>query len=74
MDNARQTYFGPTALPEGAPVRVRNRFDGSWVSGFVVDHHDRSAEARVGGYVLRRLSDGSTLPVAFYDHELAPEP
>jgi hypothetical protein len=39
----------------------------------VVDHRGRTDETDVSGYVLRRMSDGSKLPVAFSDHEVAPE-
>src|ERR1700736_6738245 len=46
-------------LPAGVPVQVRNRFDGAWSSGFQL------LVAQPNGYLVRRLSDGSVLPVAF---------
>jgi hypothetical protein len=54
-------------------VQVRNHFDGAWASGFEVE---REREGRDDGralYVLRRLSDGSILPVAFDEEDVAPE-
>jgi len=44
-------------LRPGTVVEVRSRFDGSWSSGFEV------ADVEEAGYVIRRLSDGSVLPV-----------
>ena len=52
---------------EGARVEVRRRFDQSWARGFEI------AEVVEGGYRLRRLSDGSVLPVVFHDDELRAE-
>ena len=46
-------------LPVGTRVEVRNRFDGSWCTGFRV--HDQSLR----GYWLRRLSDAAVLPTVF---------
>lgn len=48
-----------TSISVGSPVEVRSRFDDRWIHGFSV--------AGVGddGYQLRRLSDGSILPVWF---------
>ena len=49
----------PGDLLVGVPVEVRNRFDDRWSHGFSI--------AAVGddAYQLRRLSDGSILPVWF---------
>jgi hypothetical protein len=46
-------------LTPGTRVEVRIEFDGRWSKGFEVD------ESVGGGYVLRRLSDGSVLPRTF---------
>lgn len=46
-------------LTVGTEVEVRRRFDGGWARGFTV------ADCSDGRYRLRRLSDGSVLPVAF---------
>jgi hypothetical protein len=50
-------------LPDLAPgtrVEVRNRFDGSWSRGFVVDGAEED-----GRYRITRRSDGELLPTAF---------
>lgn len=48
----------PAVLPPGTRVEVRKRFDNSWASGFeIVDDDGRD------GYRVRRLSDGSELPL-----------
>ncbi len=44
------------AFAVGTSVDVRNRFVGSWSSGFEVAGHVAD------GYLIRRLSDGSVLP------------
>ena len=44
-------------LRPGTAVEVRSRFDGSWSTGFEV------ADVEEGGYIIRRLSDDSLLPV-----------
>lgn len=50
---------------EGAKVEVRTGFDRAWAPGFeVVD------ECPVEGYLLRRLSDGRTLPRRFASDEV----
>ena len=51
-------------LETGTRVEVRRRFDGSWTRGFEI------AGTTEDGYLLRRLSDGSVLPVAFSAEEL----
>ena len=43
-------------LDVGSPVDVRSRYLGGWSHGFEV------AEKVAGGYLIRRLSDGSLLP------------
>ena len=48
-----------TGLRPGTRVEVRRRFDAGWAQGFEV------AELHRDGYLLRRLSDGDVLPVAF---------
>ena len=51
----------------GVDVEVLSRFDGRWVTGFVIE-----ARLEHGLYVLRRISDGSVLPVPFTEHEVRP--
>ena len=51
-------------LETGMRVEVRRRFDGSWTRGFEI------AGTSGDGYLLRRLSDGSVLPVPFGAEEL----
>jgi hypothetical protein len=51
----------------GSDVEVRSSFDGSWVSGFQVA--DVTGPA-AGEFHLRRVSDGTVLPVPFPRHEL----
>jgi hypothetical protein len=47
------------SLQPGARVEVRRRFDAEWSDGFEV------AEVTDAGYRIRRLSDGTVLPVDF---------
>jgi len=54
-------------LPVGTRVDVRDRFLGSWSKGFEV------AEVVEGGYLLRRLSDGSILPTPFEREDVREE-
>jgi hypothetical protein len=53
-----------SGLLPGARVEVRNRFDGSWATGFEI------AEATLDGCHVRRLTDGSVLPSVFPHHDL----
>ena len=57
---------------KGARVRVRNRFDRSWASGFEVEDHDAADDDGRSRYVVRRMSDGATLPTSFTEEELGP--
>ena len=57
------TDSGSGALPR-QPVEVRSHFDGRWVGGFEI------ADVNEGRYLLRRCSDGTTLPVPFPAHEI----
>jgi hypothetical protein len=58
---------GPAGIVAGTRVEVRNRLDGTWSRGFeVVGRTD-------DGYRIRRLSDGTPLPVVFGDDDLRPE-
>jgi hypothetical protein len=59
--------------PNGARVRVRNHFDGAWSSGFEVERQGEAGDDGRASYILRRLSDGSILPVAFDEGEVVPE-
>lgn len=46
---------------------MRRRFDQHWSRGFEI------AEVLGDGYKLKRLSDGTVLPVAFEDEEIRVE-
>jgi hypothetical protein len=54
-------------LPLGTPVRVRDRFEFAFRSGFVV------SKATSSGYRLRRRSDGVELPADFAANDVRPE-
>jgi hypothetical protein len=54
-------------LSPGAPVEVRVAYHGSWSCGFEIE------SVRQDGYVLRRQSDGATLPKRFPRSELRPK-
>lgn len=54
-------------MEAGTKVEVRDRFTDAWRRGFEV------AEAVDGGYRIRRLSDGSVLPVVFTADEVRRE-
>ena len=56
-------------LPSGVRVRIRNRFDGAWASGYQV-----FAAQPGGGYLVRRMSDHSVLPITFAEAELQLDP
>jgi hypothetical protein len=66
-----QTLELPGELEEwmkpGTRVEVQSRFDRAWGRGFEV------AEVVDGGYRIRRLSDGSILPIVFADDEVRKE-
>lgn len=51
----------------GTRVEVRSRFDHTWKRGFEID------TVVAGGYLLRRLSDGATLPACFSEEDLRVE-
>jgi hypothetical protein len=57
------------SLPSGVRVQIRSRFDGTWSSGFEV-----FAAQPGGGYLVRRASDCSVLPVTFAETELRVDP
>ena len=57
----------------GTRVRVRNRFDRSWTTGFEIESSREADDHGRSLYVLRRRSDGSTLPVSFDEDELGPD-
>jgi hypothetical protein len=58
---------GPRPLAPGTKVEVRQRFDGRFAKGFEV------AELAGDDYRIRRLSDGSVLPVAFHRADIRRE-
>ncbi len=66
MANARDAREAERLEP-GTKVEVRRRFDQHWSRGFEI------ADALDDGYRLKRLSDGSVLPVVFSDEEVRPE-
>jgi hypothetical protein len=55
----RDANAGGAVLRAGMPVEVSTRFCGDWVAGFEIASLDDH------GCRVRRLSDGSLLPVAF---------
>ncbi|HEY1636615.1 MAG TPA: ATP-dependent zinc metalloprotease FtsH [Acidimicrobiales bacterium] len=59
-------------LRTGTHVRVRNRFDGSWASGFEVERSEGGSNDQPG-YLLRRVSDGSLLAVRFDEGDVQPD-
>ena len=56
-----------SAYEPGTRVEVRSRFDAAWKRGFEID------TVVAGGYLVRRLSDGSTLPACFAEEDLRVE-
>jgi hypothetical protein len=54
---------GPSLAP-GTRVEVRSRFRRDWVRGFEVAAPDGD------GYLLRRISDKSVLPVVFVEDDV----
>jgi hypothetical protein len=54
-------------IKPGTRVEVRSRFDGRFANGFEI------AEALTAGYRVRRLSDGSVLPVEFEPEDVRKE-
>jgi hypothetical protein len=54
-------------LKPGAKVEVRTAFDRTWATGFEVD------AVTAEGYRLRRLSDGSLLPVVMPEDDVRRE-
>jgi hypothetical protein len=57
----------PRSLADGTKVEVRQRYDGRFSKGFEVAGQDAD------GYRIRRLSDGSVLPVSFARGEIRRE-
>jgi hypothetical protein len=53
----------------GTRVEVRSRFDATWARGFEVVEPTQDDQ----GYVIRRRSDGSILPVVFAREEVRVE-
>ena len=58
LTEVRTVVVGEIVEP-GTKVEVRSRFDRSWARGFEI------AEVVDAGYRIRRLSDGSILPLDF---------
>ena len=59
MREARELDDLELWMKPGMRIEVRRRFDDSWAKGFEV------AEVLPAGFRVRRLSDGSVLPVEF---------
>ena len=59
MANHQERTSSREALRPGTKVDVRTGFDRSWASGFTIE------ERTASGYRLRRVSDGSVLPLEF---------
>ena len=66
MGSAAETTSGDRLEP-GTRVEVRRRFDQSWSRGFEV------AEDMENGYRVKRISDGTILPVEFSDDDVREE-
>ncbi len=58
-------------MKPGTKVEVRDRFDRRWTRGFEVAETVETGEG--AGYRIRRLSDGSVLPVVFGADEVRRE-
>lgn len=56
-----------SAYEPGTRVEVRSRFDSAWKRGFEID------TVIADGYLVRRLSDGATLPACFAEDDLRVE-
>jgi hypothetical protein len=63
------TQAGQERAHLSSGVRVKVYMGGAWASGFEV-----FAAQPGGGYLLRRSSDRSLLPVTFFDTELRLDP
>jgi hypothetical protein len=62
-------------LPAGARVEVRNRFDGSWSTGFEVAEALPPPEGDTpAAYRVRRVADHSVLNATFRPDDLRREP
>jgi len=58
-------------LAKGVPVAVRCSFEGTWSPGFEVAEFVLEPDGGAG-YRLRRLSDGTLLPVIFPIEDVIP--
>jgi hypothetical protein len=68
-DAPKARWPARTPIDAGAPVEVRNHFEGRWCDGFeVADRIDAGSKAVA--YRLRRVSDGAVLPVLFADDDV----
>ena len=64
---------GGVELPPGARVEVRNRFDGSWSTGFEVAEAVPQGDAPAT-YRVRRVADHAVLNATFRPDDVRREP
>jgi hypothetical protein len=57
-------------MDSGTRVEVRSKFDRAWARGFEVVE---AVPGTVPGYLIRRRSDGSILPVVFSSEDVREE-
>ncbi len=73
--NRTASQAADAALPAGARVEVRNRFDGSWSTGFeVAEALPPPKGGAPGGYRVRRVTDDAVLNAPFRPDDLRREP
>ena len=66
---------GGAMLPPGVRVEVRNRFDGSWSTGFeVAEAVPPPGGDAPGAYRVRRVADDAVLNATFRPDDLRREP
>ena len=62
------TLMAKRAPKAGSWVEVRNRFNGRWAAGFVVESVDES------GYEVRRVRDNHVIPQRVATEDVRPTP
>lgn len=66
MNDAKQI------LPPHTRVRVRSRYEGSWVDGFEIISSSTSSDPARVTYEVRRMFDGVLLPTEFDQDDIRP--